>query len=191
MIEAQLLYKTEEHSIETVVSLLQDDQLVILPCDTIYGISAKVGESTLFALRDLKQTIQQQKFAILATLEQAQKICDVPSILLEHWPCPLTVILNNTDGCGSSAVRVPKDPFITEILTRLGSPIFSTAVNGSGFTITNITDIIFTFKDKVPAIVIDPSRQRDTPSTMLDMTKKPATLLRCGDYDASAILSDY
>lgn len=191
MTEAQLLYKTEKHSIEEIVCMLEDEKLVVLPCDTIYGLSGKVGPTTLMALRELKQTVHQQQFAILATLEQAQSLCVVPPVLLEHWPCELTVILPNKDGDGSSAIRVPQDSFIQEILTKLGSPIYSTAVNPNGFAITNITDIIFTYKQKVQAIVIDPSRQRDTPSTMIDMREKPCSLVRCGSYDASAILAQY
>lgn len=132
----------------------------------------------------------QQQFAVLATLEQAQQLCIVPEVLHEHWPCPLTCILPNREGEGTSAIRVPKDPFIQELLTRLGSPIYSTAVNPPhGFSITNITDIIFTYKEKVQAIVVDPLRQRDTPSTLIDCTTTPYTLLRCGDYDASSLLA--
>ncbi len=131
----------------------------------------------------------QQQFAVLATLEQAQQLCIVPEVLHEHWPCPLTCILPNREGEGTSAIRVPKDPFIQELLTRLGSPIYSTAVNPHGFSITNITDIIFTYKEKVQAIVVDPLRQRDTPSTLIDCTTTPYTLLRCGDYDASSLLA--
>ncbi len=191
MTEALLLYKNQKDTIQKTVSILKADTLVVLPCDTIYGLSGKVGPFTCSALKELKKSVQQQQFAILATLEQAQDLCFVPDILLEHWPCALTVVLSNRHDQGSTAIRVPKDPFMQQILTELGAPIYSTAVNPSGFTITNITDIIFTYKNKVQAIVIDPDRQRDTPSTMIDMRTQPCTLLRCGSYDASAILSQY
>jgi L-threonylcarbamoyladenylate synthase len=161
---------------------------MILPCDTIYGLSGKV-DTTLQKIRVLKEHLGQQQFAVLATLEQAQQLCKVPEVLLQHWPCALTCILPTKDGEGTHAIRVPKDPFIQELLTRLGSPIYSTAVNPHGYSITNITDIIFTYKDKVQAIVVDPMRQRDTPSTLIDCTTTPYTLLRCGEYDASALLS--
>jgi len=103
-------------------------------------------------------------------------------------PCALTVILENHEGGQSTAIRVPNDPFIQTILTKLGRPIYSTSVNDTGFTITNITDIIFTYKQKVKAIVIDPDRGRDTPSTLIDCTKAPYELVRCGAYDASQLL---
>ncbi|RFU94654.1 Sua5/YciO/YrdC/YwlC family protein [Sphaerochaeta halotolerans] len=185
--EAELLYKSEPDTLDRCVIHLQEDNLMILPCDTIYGLSGKV-DTTLQKLRALKEHIGQQQFAILSTLEQAHQLCIVPEVLQDHWPCALTCILPNRKGEGSSAVRVPDDPFIQELLTRLGSPIYSTAVNPNEYFITNITDIIFTYKEKVQAIVVDPKRQRNTPSTLIDCTTTPYTLLRCGDYDASSLL---
>ncbi len=186
--EAELLYKSEPGTVDRCVKHLREDKLMILPCDTIYGLSGKV-ETTLSAICSLKEHLGQQQFAILATLEQAMKFCEVPPELLDHWPCALTCVLPNKNGKGTSAIRVPNDLFIQELLEALGSPIYSTAVNPHGYSITNITDIIFTYKDKVQGIVVDPLRQRDTPSTLIDCTTNPYTLLRCGAYDASPLLS--
>ncbi|MGH0051858.1 MAG: L-threonylcarbamoyladenylate synthase [Sphaerochaetaceae bacterium] len=185
--EAELFYKSDPGTMERCIYHLRSDNLMILPCDTIYGLSGKV-DTTLSKLRELKEHVGQQQFAILATMEQAKYLCNVPKALESHWPCALTCILQNREGTGNSAIRVPDDPFIQELLTELGSPIYSTSVNPYGYSITNITDIIFTFKEKVQAIVVDPQRQRDTPSTMIDCTKTPYTFLRCGAYDASDLL---
>ncbi|MGE4454118.1 MAG: L-threonylcarbamoyladenylate synthase [Sphaerochaeta sp.] len=186
--EAELFYKSEPGTIHRCVEHLRENKLMILPCDTVYGLSGKV-ETTLSAICALKEHLGQQQFAILATMDQVRALCEVPPELLNHWPCALTCVLPNREGKGTSAIRVPKDPFIQELLEALDSPIYSTAVNPHGYSITNITDIIFTYKDKVQAIVVDPLRQRDTPSTLIDCTTTPYTLLRCGAYDASALLS--
>lgn len=185
--EAQLLYKTVDSTIDRVVQYLQEDDLLVLPCDTIYGLSGRYA-TTFDKLCALKKTTGQHQFIVLATLEQAHQLCKVPPILEKHWPCALTVILENHEGGQSTAIRVPNDPFIQTILTKLGRPIYSTSVNDTGFAITNITDIIFTYKQKVQAIVIDPDRGRDTPSTLIDCTKVPYELVRCGAYDASTLL---
>ncbi len=188
--EAQLLYKTVDTTVEQVVQILQEGNLLVLPCDTIYGLSGQY-ETAFEKLCALKHTTGQHQFIVLATLEQAQLLCEVPAALLEHWPCALTVVLKNRLTEGNTAIRVPNDPFIQTILAKLGSPIYSTSVNDKGFAITNITDIIFTYKQKVQAIVIDPDRGRDTPSTLIDCTKEPYELLRCGAYDASRLLSQF
>lgn len=185
MQDADLLYKDTNRTVVQAAQWLSEDEVLVLPCDTIYGFCARYGSAEA-KLRKLKE---QNPFPVLATLEQAKALCIVPPELEEHWPCPLTAILPNRDGKGTTAIRVPNDLFIQTLLNRLGSPIYSTTVHESGYTaITNITDIIFAFKHTVKAIVIDPERTGDTPSTLIDCTSKPYTLLRCGIYDASKLL---
>lgn len=186
--DAEVLYKQVPGTLEKTVTLLQEDKVVVLPCDTIYGLCAKVGPAEQ-ALRSVKYRGETKPFLILATLEQAKKICIVPEDIEQAWPCALTAILHNKEGGGTTAVRVPQDSFLQEVLTRLDNPIYSTSVNESGYhTITNITDIIFSFKDRVPAFVVGSQKQGTVPSTLIDCTTKPYTLVRCGQYDASALL---
>ena len=185
MQEAELLYKDIHRTVEQAAKYLGEDEVLVLPCDTIYGFSARYGTAEA-KLRKLKN---QNPFPVLATLEQAKELCVVPPELEDHWPCPLTAILPNKNGKGTTAIRVPNDHFIQTLLRRLGSPIYSTTVDERGYTaITNITDIIFAFKHSVKAIVIDPERTGDTPSTLIDCTTKPFTLLRCGIYNATELL---
>ncbi|HKL60183.1 MAG TPA: L-threonylcarbamoyladenylate synthase [Sphaerochaeta sp.] len=186
--EAEVLYKQLPGTVEKTVALLQADKVMVLPCDTIYGLCAKVGPAEQ-ALRTVKYRGETKPFLVLATLEQAKQICIVPKDVEAAWPCALTAILSNIDGSGTTAVRVPSDAFLQEVLTKLGKPIYSTSVNESGYhTITNITDIIFSFKDRVPAFVVGSEKQGEVPSTLIDCTTKPYTLVRCGQYDASALL---
>lgn len=81
--EADLLYKSEPDTLDRCVIHLQEDNLMILPCDTIYGLGGKV-DTTLQKLRALKEHIGQQQFAILSTLEQAHQLCIVPEVLQDH-----------------------------------------------------------------------------------------------------------
>ncbi len=186
--EAEVLYKQLLGTLEKTVKLLQEDKVVVLPCDTIYGLCAKVGPAEQ-ALRTVKYRGETKPFIVLATLEQAKEICIVPKDVEGAWPCALTAILSNLEGGGNTAVRVPADNFLQEVLTKLGKPIYSTSVNESGYlTITNITDIIFSFKDRVPAFIVGSEKQGNVPSTLIDCTTKPYTLVRCGQYDASALL---
>ena len=186
--EGQVLYRQVPGTVEKVVDLLEENKVLVLPCDTIYGLCAKVGpaENTL---RNIKYRAETKPFLILATLEQAKELCIVPKDIEKVWPCSLTAILNNKQG-GTTAVRVPNDAFLQEVLQKLGSPIYSTSVNESGYqSITDITDIIFSFKDRVPVFVVGAQRQGIVPSTLINCTVQPYTLVRAGSYDASALLS--
>ncbi len=186
--EAEVLYKQLPGTLEKTVSILQENKVMVLPCDTIYGLCAKVGPAEQ-ALRTVKYRGETKPFLVLATLEQAKQICIVPKDVEAAWPCALTAILSKLDGSGTTAVRVPADSFLQAVLTKLGQPIYSTSVNESGYhTITNITDIIFSFKDRVPAFVVGSEKQGTVPSTLIDCTTMPYTLVRCGQYDASGLL---
>ncbi|MGB4407610.1 MAG: Sua5/YciO/YrdC/YwlC family protein [Sphaerochaeta sp.] len=186
--EAEVLYKQLPGTLDKTVRLLEEDKVMVLPCDTIYGLCAKVGPAEQ-ALRSIKYRGETKPFLVLATLEQAKQMCIVPKDVEEAWPCALTAILSNLDGSGTTAVRVPADSFLQKVLTKLGKPIYSTSVNESGYhTITNITDIIFSFKDRVPAFVVGSENQGTVSSTLIDCTTKPYTLVRCGQYDASSLL---
>jgi L-threonylcarbamoyladenylate synthase len=185
--EAEVLYRQIPGTVDQVVALLRDDKVVVLPCDTIYGLCAKVGPAEQ-TLRNIKYRAETKPFLILATLGQAKALCDVPADIEAVWPCSLTAILHNREG-GTTAVRVPADPFLQQVLEKLGSPIFSTSVNESGYdSITNITDIIFAFKDRVPAFVVGSEKQGTVPSTLIDCTVHPYRLVRNGTYDASSLL---
>jgi L-threonylcarbamoyladenylate synthase len=185
--EAQVLYRQVSGTIEEVVRLLQADKVIVLPCDTIYGLCAKVGPAEE-TLRNIKYRAETKPFLILATLSQAKELCDVPADIESAWPCSLTAILSDKKG-GKTAVRVPSDAFLQEVLEKLGTPIYSTSVNESGYqTITNITDIIFAFKDRVPAFVVGSEKQGTVPSTLIDCTVHPYELIRSGSYDAKELL---
>ncbi|AEV28309.1 putative translation factor (SUA5) [Sphaerochaeta pleomorpha str. Grapes] len=185
--EAQVLYRQVTGTVDKVVALLQEDKVLVLPCDTIYGLCAKVGPAEE-ALRNIKYRAETKPFLLLATLEQAKELCTVPEDIESVWPCSLTAILWDKQG-GKTAIRVPADAFLQQVLTKLGKPIYSTSVNESGYqTITNITDIIFAFKDRVPAFVVGSEKQGTVPSTLIDCTVHPYALVRMGSYDASNLL---
>lgn len=186
---SEVLYLQEQKTFERTVELLNENKVVVLPCDTIYGLCAKYGPAEE-TLRNIKGREETKPFLILATLKQAEELCNVPEDIKNVWPAPLTVVLNAKDG-GTLAVRVPSDPFLQAVMEQLGSPIYSTSVNESGYqSITNIMDIIVAYKDRVPAFVVDCDKQGTTPSTLINATTTPYTLLRQGKFDPSFLLTE-
>jgi len=187
--ESDVLYRQNPDTLDIVVERLKNDEVIVLPCDTIYGLCAKMGpaEEKLYAL---KERDQRKPFLILATLEQAKAICDVPADIEACWPCALTAIMKNKQAQGTTAIRVPQDPFLQRVLEKLGSPIYSTSVNMSGYSsMTSIMDIIFTFKGLVPTFVVGDEKQGTVPSTLIDCTVHPYKIIRQGSYNASALIT--
>lgn len=178
---SEVLYLEEKNTFQRTIDLLREDKVVVLPCDTIYGLCARMGEAEE-ALRNIKNRKETKPFLILATLDQAQKLCDVPKDILNLWPCALTVVLTTKNG-GTLAIRVPSDPFLQAILTELDSPIYSTSINESGqASLTNIMDIILNYKNRVPAFIVDSEMQGSIPSTLLNASIKPYKILRQGKF---------
>ncbi|NCD04680.1 MAG: Sua5/YciO/YrdC/YwlC family protein [Spirochaetia bacterium] len=178
---SEVLYLEHEETFEKTIQLLNENKVIVLPCDTIYGLCAKMGEAEE-TLRNIKNRKETKPFLILATLKQAQDICEVPQDILNLWPCPLTVVLNKREG-GTLAVRVPSDPFLQALLEKLGTPIYSTSVNESGqASLTNIMDIILNYKERVPAFIVDSEMQGTIPSTLINASKRPYEIIRQGKY---------
>ncbi|MGD1822641.1 MAG: L-threonylcarbamoyladenylate synthase [Pleomorphochaeta sp.] len=179
---SEVLYIEQENTFNRTIELLNENKVLVLPCDTIYGLCAKMGDAEE-TLRSIKKRRETKPFLVLATLEQAKELCYIPEEIIELWPCALTVVLNKKEG-GTLAIRVPSDPFLQSILEKLGSPIYSTSINESGYSsLTNIVDIILNYKDRVAAFVVDSEMQGAIPSTLIDVTQKPYKLLRQGIYD--------
>jgi L-threonylcarbamoyladenylate synthase len=186
---SEVLYLQDQKTFVKTVEFLREDKVMVLPCDTIYGLCAKVGTGEK-NLKALKPRELSKPFLVLATIEQAKDLCYVPSDIADQWPAPLTAVLNCKAG-GTLAIRVPSDPFLQAIMNSIPSPIYSTSVNETGHTsLTNIMDIILAYKDRVPAFVVDTDLQGTTPSTLIDATKTPYKILREGKFDAQFLVNN-
>jgi len=184
---SEVLYLQDQKTFKRTVAMLREDKVMVLPCDTIYGLCAKYGSGEN-NLRELKPREETKPFLVLATLKQAKELCEIPKEVELVWPAPLTAVLNKKDG-GTLAVRVPSDPFLQAIMEELDSPIYSTSVNETGFqSLTNIMDIILAYKERVPGFVVDTDLQGTIPSTLIDATKKPFKILRDGKFNATSLV---
>lgn len=184
-----ILDKKDFNTVERVAKILLNGGTAVIPCDTIYGLSAVFikGEATLKALKGRDAN---KPFLVLATLDQARSLCPfIPSSIINAWPAPLTVILPYVAG-GTIGIRVPDDPFLMSLLDKAGSPIYSTSVNISGEpSLLDFDSIVKRFGDKVDVLVKGLDVQGTTASTLIDATVKPFKLIRQGAYDASSLIN--
>ncbi len=184
--ETLVVDRADTSAIETTVGVLRHGGLAVLPCDTIYGLSGLVDISET-RLRNVKRRPETKPFILLATFAMAREICQgkLPDGLEETWPAPLTAILRDKKG-GTTAVRVPADPFLQGVLEGCGRPIYSTSVNTSGEPpLLTFDGILEEFGGKVELMVRGPADQGTRASTLIDCTKSPYAVLRQGAFDAS------
>ncbi|MBP5445789.1 MAG: peptide chain release factor N(5)-glutamine methyltransferase [Acholeplasmatales bacterium] len=164
---------------------IDDNELIIFPTDTVYGLGAKVFDnSAQEKIMEIKNRDCSKRFAVLcANLSQIEELAyvseDAKKIINKFLPGGLTLILkaknkdiHNYAIDDTVAVRIPKHPIALKVLLENG-PLATTSVNLSGCKPMNdYTEINKVFKDKVDYILSDPTNitYSNVPSTIIDMT---------------------
>ncbi len=156
--------------------------IVVMPCDTIYGLVGRVPDSEP-RIRAIKGRSESQPFLQLipdpgwvARMSDA----DMPPALAAHWPGPLTIVLPARAG-GTVALRVPDSPLLRDLMRGLGAPVYSTSVNASGRpALWRIADIRSEFEALVDLVVDGGDLPSGVASTIVDATSRPIRVLRQG-----------
>ena len=179
----------DANAVQEVVGIISGGALVIMPCDTIYGIVGKVVES-YESLRMIKGRPESKPFIMLVTMAMVHEISASPidEMLLACWPGPVTAIVKTRSG-EDVAIRVHCDRFLQKVLEELGCPMYSTSVNVSGEPALNtFTEILTRFHDMVPLMVRGSKTQGTIPSTIIDIRERPYKLVRQGAADVSELI---
>jgi tRNA threonylcarbamoyl adenosine modification protein (Sua5/YciO/YrdC/YwlC family) len=187
---------SEEHVKQNVFEILVAGGVVVLPTDTIHGISAAFtysnGIRRIAAMKG--ETGRRQYIMLASSLEMVEKYissfgCVDRDLLNGIWPGPLTAVLPAGAECpewygDTVAFRVPDLPPLLELVERIGEPIVSTSANLSGEPpLSDPLDIHERFGGAVDAIVVGPETPYTVASTIVDFTGDKPKVLRKGDYE--------
>lgn len=175
------LFTGDERISEHIADALGHGKVVIMPCDTMYGFVGKAPE-TDGVIRGIKGRGETKPFLIVLLEDMIGEITaePIPSEIRALWPGPLTVIVNHRRG-GTQAIRIPDNQLLEDVLRRTAAPLFSTSVNRSGRDPLNqIDEIAAEFESEVYALIDGGDFKKPIPSTILDITTFPYTILRQG-----------
>lgn len=164
-----------------IADILANKGLVIMPCDTIYGIVGIAPESENI-IRELKGRNETKPFLLLIRKEWISRFTkiEIDKYFLDLWPGPLTLIVPGLKE-KRLALRVPDDERLQNILSMLKEPLFSTSVNISGYeSLYKSCDIEKEFGSEIDLFVDEGDLAGGIPSTIVDISKKPYSLLREG-----------
>jgi len=161
--------------IDLVAGSLHIGQIIVLPTDTIYGLSCLATlPRAIKKIYHLKKREAHKPLLILVSdLKMAKKYVYISALqeklLKKMWSKnepPTTVILKKrrklpnelTRGSDGLALRLPKSKFLIKIIEKVNRPIVSTSLNLSGQK--NITDLhklnyYFPKKNNRPDLIID------------------------------------
>ncbi|CAN5612339.1 L-threonylcarbamoyladenylate synthase [soil metagenome] len=191
--------------IEHAVHLLQSGELVAFPTETVYGLGADASNPSavakLYAAKGRPTNhpviVHLSDFSQLSAW--ASSVPDRALRLAERfWPGPLTLILPKaahvldeiTGGQKSVGLRVPAHPVALELLKAFGGGVIAPSANKFGrLSPTRAEDVRSEFKDEVALVLDGGPCQVGIESTIVDLSKAQAMILRPGMIEQSQIES--
>lgn len=157
---------------KAALDILQQGGTLLYPTDTVWGLGCDaLNEEAVAKISKIKGRPAEKPFILLVASEkQLQDLVEVPAMAWEIMDLsekPVTIVyeksealpdfLKHTDG--SIAIRLVKDIFCRNLITKLKNPLLSTSANFSGAptpkSFAEIDPKIIAMAD----FVIDPSIQ--------------------------------
>lgn len=162
-----MLLQTE---IQAAIKLLNNNKLIILPTDTIHGISAIVAEGNEARINSIKGSpLNKPLIILISSIEQAKSFVTVDKVFLDNIKTeePTTVIYSKANEVKTYALRLVTKTDIKEIIDSVG-PIYSTSVNRSTESILSKFDELSQFSEQISHVFYD--EELDTnPSKIVDL----------------------
>jgi L-threonylcarbamoyladenylate synthase len=205
MIETKVLPVTEK-SMAEAVRILSAGGLVAFPTDTVYGVGAHAFQpqavEKIYAakIRPRNKAIP----LLLATPDDLSLVAksvppDVHLLTERFWPGGLTLVLrkraivsNAVSPSPTVAVRVPDHPVTQALIAALGAPLAATSANLAGNpSPVTAQEVVGELGGRVELVLDGGPCPGGIPSTVLDLTTDPPTILRSGaiaEEDLRAIL---
>ncbi|WP_010677210.1 L-threonylcarbamoyladenylate synthase [Bacillus timonensis] len=134
--------------IKEAANLLQADEVVAFPTETVYGLGANaLSDEAVAKIYEAKGRPSDNPLIVhISTIGQLQQIAqDIPeqakSLIKKFWPGPLTLVLKRkenavskkvTAGLETVAIRMPSHPVALALITASGLPLAAPSANLSG-----------------------------------------------------------
>jgi L-threonylcarbamoyladenylate synthase len=177
--------------------LLEENEVVALPTETVYGLGGNAKSDTAVAkIFAAKGRPGDNPLIIhIADREQihpfVENIPQKATLLMDSfWPGPLTIIFKMKDGILSEkatagletvAVRMPDHPVALALLKKCGLPIAAPSANSSGKpSPTTAAHVIEDLEGKIAGILDGGPTGVGVESTVVDCTEPIPVILRPG-----------
>ncbi len=191
------ILKESPYSVNKAVTILNNDGVVALKTETVYGIACNAN--SIFSIENVYNLKKRPLFNPLiihvSNLEMANKIAifsDISKKIAKHfWPGPLTLILPRkrnrlikdfaVAGLETIALRIPNSEVFQKVLKKFKKPIAAPSANPSGYiSSTNARHVSESFGKRIELIIDSGKSHFGLESTILDMSKKKFLITRQG-----------
>jgi L-threonylcarbamoyladenylate synthase len=183
----------DESTRDRVLSILRSGGVIVLPTDTLPGMSALVSsQSAVARIGAIKGASAGRAFVWLASSadmvsEYVSSFgCESRETLEARWPAPLTVVLPASSKVpgwvgDTVAIRVPQNDALRELIAVLNEPMVSTSVNRTGEPPLTTAALIGEQFGRSFDMIVD-GEATEQASTIVDLCGDEPKLLRQGSY---------
>jgi L-threonylcarbamoyladenylate synthase len=193
-------------SIEHAALLLAQGRLVAFPTETVYGLGARadsaVAVRAIFRAKD--RPTGNPLIVHVASIDAARALAAEWSDVAERlatafWPGPLTLVVRKRVGPGgivdeatafgpTVALRLPAHPVARALLSKVALPIAAPSANPSTHISPTTAEHVTTgLGDRVDLVLDGGATDFGIESTVLDVSRQPAVLLRHGAIALAAL----
>ena len=183
-------------NIDLAINLLQQNKLVAIPTETVYGLAANaLNENAVLSIFTAKQRPFFDPLIIhVATIEKLSNYATLNDKRLQKlastfWPGPLTLLLPKKDiipnivtsGLNNVAVRIPKHPLTLQLLSKLNFPLAAPSANPFGYVSpTNAQHVSKQLGDKIDYILDGGNCKIGLESTIVGVEHDKVCVYRLG-----------
>lgn len=184
-----------KHFLDEAAKVIKDGGIVAFPTETVYGLGANaLDKDAVLKIFEAKGRPQDNPLIVhVASKDVSDYAKEIPALaqklMDKFWPGPLTLILKKKDiipdrtsaGLDSIGLRMPSDEIALELIRKSEKPIAAPSANISGRpSPTDMKRCIEDLDGKVDYILGGDRSFVGVESTIVDMTVKPACILRPG-----------
>lgn len=179
---------------ECLQSLNYSGSVLLLPTETVYGLACRWDDESArkrmcsLKNRDAEKPFQMLTYDLNEAVKYGIRLGPKVKTLVDHFcPGPITIIVKNSDG-GTIGFRIPKHPFLLNLLKICGFPLAATSANISGnFPAKTIAAALKDINGEPDLVVDEGEISGSQASTVVDITGSSFRILRQGPISETQI----
>ena len=184
-------------------SILLDGGVVAFPTETVMGLGVVFDNYEAYKhLNELKGRPEDKPYTMmLGDIKDIEKYAyinsDAKKIIDTYMPGPITILLKAkenvpnyvTHGTNIIGIRVPDFDILNKLLKIVKKPLLAPSANPSGMPPALDPKKVSIYFNKTLEYIIDYNSKGELPSTIVDLSKDKAIILREGNIKKELIFN--
>lgn len=204
MTDGGVKMKTEivtHEDFDLLVEALNRNEVIAFPTETVYGLGIVYDSNEAMAnLKWAKKRPETKPFTLMvANPEEIKEFAQTSErdwkIIHALMPGPITLIFKRlesvdasiTNGYDTIGIRCPNDPFVLELIQRVGKPLLVPSANISGEPAATSSDEVLEHMSGRVAMVVKGQCGSSTPSTIVNLVGDEIKIIRQGEITLEKI----